>query len=150
MIIVLLGCGLLFAPWLSCFKERDGDGWKSQSSKLGYGLLAPLTMVYVCANAFVLVFSFFPPQTNGSPNRKGQIISALAGPIAGHSILAFGALWWTWDCKILPTIGYHFEVSDGEIAYSEIWKADALKVTFTVSANSMDIAILTVVSLRES
>ena len=77
-------------------------------------------MVYVCANAFVLVFSFFPPQTNGSPNRKGQIISALAGPIAGHSILAFGALWWTWDRKILPSIGYHFEASDGEIANSEI------------------------------
>ena len=100
-------------------------------------------MVYVCANAFVLVFSFFPPQTNGSPNGKGQIISALAGPIAGHSILAFGALWWTWDHQILRRIGYYFEASDEEIAYSEIWKADTLKVTFTVSANSIDIAIVT-------
>ena len=150
MIIVLLGCGLLCAPWLSCFKDNEGHDWKSQSSKFGYGLLAPLTTVYVCANAFVLVFSFFPPQTDGAPNTKGQIVSALAGPIAGHSILAFGAIWWTWDLQILPRIGYHFEATDGEIDYSEMWKAHTLKVTFNVSVNFMDIAILTVVSLLES
>ena len=80
------------------------------------------------------------------PNTKGQIISALAGPIAGHSIIAFGVIWWAWDYKILPGIGYHFKAIDGEISYSEAWKADTLKVTFNVSGNSLQIAYLTVTS----
>ena len=147
VLIVLLGCGLLCAPWLSCFKGKDGQPWKSESSRFGYGLLVPLTVAYVCANAFVLVFSFFPSQTKAVPNTKGQIITALAGPIAGHSIIAFGVIWWAWDRKILPRLGYHFKVSAGEISYSEAWKADTLKVTFSVSGNPLQIAYLTVMSL---
>ena len=50
----------------------------------------------------------------------------------------------------MPRIGYHFEATDGEIDYSEIWKADVLKVTFNVSVNLMGTAILTVVSLLDS
>ena len=94
-------------------------------------MLAPLTASYVAANAFVLFFSFFPPDRQPNVERSSQIFSALIGPIAGHCVLTFGVLLWVWDLYILPRLGYIFEV-DEEMVFSEAWGAEILRVRYSV------------------
>lgn len=130
--VVLLGCALLGAPWLKCFQWEDGTAWRSQSTRLGYKLLAPLVIIYVSANAFVLVLSFYPPDSKGTQDRRVQILSALVGPVAGHCVLLFGILWWAWDRHLLPAIGYHFSTQETTI-YSSRWRVEIIEVHFYVS-----------------
>ena len=94
-------------------------------------MLAPLTASYVAANAFVLVFSFYPSDRQPNVDRASQIISALIGPMAGHCVLALGVLLWLWDLYILPRLGYIFEV-DEERVFSEMWGTEILRVHYSV------------------
>lgn len=94
-------------------------------------MLAPLTASYVAANAFVLLFSFYPPDRQPNVKRSSQIFSALIGPIAGHCVLALGVLLWLWDLYILPRLGYIFEV-DEERVFSEMWGTEILRVHYSV------------------
>ena len=127
----MLGGALLAAPWLSSFRNENGSRWTPQSSRFGYCLLVPLALLYICANAFVLVFSFYPPDRQPNVDRSHQILSALIGPTAGHCVLAFGAAWWCWDRYLLPRLGYEFEVTEEKV-YSEQWGADVLEINYSV------------------
>ena len=76
--------------------------------------------------------SFYHHDTQDGVDSKSQIVSSLIGPIAGHSVLAFGVLWWAWDLYILPRLGYHFETEEKKV-YDPKWGAEILDIRYIVS-----------------
>ena len=130
----MLGCALLAAPFLASFSysEREDLRFTPQSTSLGYWLLGPLTIIYVLANAFVLVLSFFPADANPGHTAGMPTLPYYTGPVAGGAVIAFGILWWTWDRHLLPAFGYYFSTQE-EHNYSPHWRIDILQVRFHVS-----------------
>ncbi|OXV09351.1 hypothetical protein Egran_02879 [Elaphomyces granulatus] len=105
---VAIGCALLCAPWLSSFSEVD-HRWKPKTSRLGFWVIYPLTVIYILTNLFVFIVSWFPPDLHTSLLTKSPIVTSYAGPATGVLIYAVGALYWAWDLHILPAFGYHFQ-----------------------------------------
>jgi len=125
---ILLGVGLLFEPWIKSF-EAEGEKWKPQSSMLGWWLLAPLAVIYVLSNAFVLILSWFPANLQSITRTTQQTLPYYTGPVASLGIIAFGIMWWTWDTRILPYLGYHFRVEESE-ELNERWQMNILCLNF--------------------
>ena len=67
-------------------------------------------------------------------------MSALAGPIAGHCILAFGVLWWAWDYYMLPKLGYVFKIKEKKV-YSDRWKTEILDIQYMVSQRNIGLPV---------
>ncbi|KAH8658620.1 amino acid/polyamine transporter I [Tricladium varicosporioides] len=116
----LLGLGLLAAPWLKAWKKGD-EPWKPRSSKLGYWSQMPLTTIFIVANAFVIVLCWFPANLQSTLKTKSPILPPVVGPAVGTSLFFVGAIYWLWDIKILPLLGYKFEANaerqEGHIVY---------------------------------
>jgi len=110
---VAIGCALLCAPWLSSFSDtldrEEAHRWKPKSSKLGFWLVYPLTVIYIFTNLFVFVVAWFPPDLQTSLHTNSPIVTSYTGPATGVLIYAVGALYWAWDLHILPAFGYHFQ-----------------------------------------
>lgn len=101
----MLGGALLFAPRLQSFR-LNGEPWTPKSSKLGLKLIYPLTMIYVLANLFVFVFSWFPSETF---HAQRQVVSSFLGPAVVISCVLAGAAYWFWDRHLLQLLGYRLE-----------------------------------------
>ena len=129
----MIGCALLAAPFLRAFQHKEGARWAPQSSMMfGFWLLVPLTIIYVAANAFILILSFFPSNLQSLNSSSVPGLPWYTTPVAGMSIITFGILWWAWDRHILPALGYHFDTKENK-HYSRKWKDNTLRVTFEVS-----------------
>lgn len=72
-------------------------------------MIYPLTVIYILANLFVFIVSWFPPDLQTSLLTNSPIVTSYAGPATGVLIYAVGALYWAWDLHILPAFGYHFQ-----------------------------------------
>lgn len=103
---------------------------------LGWWLLAPLAVIYVLSNAFVLILSWFPANLQSVTRTKQQTLPYYTGPVAGLGIIAFGIMWWTWDTHILPFLGYHFEVKESE-EWSDRWQMNIFYLNFHVGYISL-------------
>ncbi|OCL02043.1 amino acid transporter [Glonium stellatum] len=128
-ISILLGVCLLAAPWISAFRFEDGP-WKPQSSSWEWWLLAPLTVIYVASNAFVLILSWFPANLQTTLNTTAETLPYYTGPVTGLALIGFGIIWWTWDVYILRWFGYEFWAEEDDPEYSHKWKVDVLRVNF--------------------
>lgn len=123
---VLLGSALLCAPYLTAFDYPDGTKWKPRSSKFGFIKLVPLTVIYVAANIFIIVLSWYPTDMQYLLGFKAYTLPSFASPAIGMSVFAAGTLYWIWDRHFLPLIGYHFGREEEELPEGEV------QVTFTV------------------
>jgi hypothetical protein len=132
---VLLGFGLLLAPWIESFRV-NGEKWKPQSSRLGWWLLAPLVIIYILSNAFVLILSWFPENLQSVTRTTQQTLPYYTGPVTALGIIGFGIMWWAWDSHILPFLGYHFQVEESE-EFSMRWQMNTLCVSFHVRPISL-------------
>ncbi|KUJ16668.1 amino acid transporter, partial [Mollisia scopiformis] len=128
-----LGLALLCAPWISAFNFEGGRVWKPQSSTMGWWLLAPLTVIYVASNTFVLAVSWIPANLQQTTHSTGSNLPYFTGPVAGLGVIAFGISWWCWDLHVLPFLGYKFWTEEDELEYSEEWNVKVLTVHFHVS-----------------
>src|SRR5436305_11251593 len=108
---VLLGCGLLAAPWLDSFKLPE-ERWKPKSSSLGYLLLGPLLVIFILGNLLILVLCWWPANVQQTLATKALTLPSYTGPIIGTSVLAVGIVHWVWDIYILPWFGCFFSVSE--------------------------------------
>jgi hypothetical protein len=111
---VAIGCALLYAPWLKSFSDVGDNGeivshWKPRGSRLGLLLVYPLTVIYIVANLFVFIVSWFPADLQKPLYTNSPIITSYAGPTATVIIYAIGALYWGWDLHILRALGYDFK-----------------------------------------
>ncbi|KAF2733876.1 hypothetical protein EJ04DRAFT_494500 [Polyplosphaeria fusca] len=106
---LLLGFGLLAAPWLKSFKYGS-DPWRPHGSRLGLWTLIPLVLLYICGNFFVLVFSWWPSDVQKSLKTATTVLPSMTGPIIGTVFLIAGAVYWVWDLYILRWLGYTTEV----------------------------------------
>lgn len=129
--LVFLGLGLLCAPWIRAF-QFNGHSWKPKSSSLGWGLLAPLIVIYVLCNSLVLIFYWWPGNLEKATGTAHETLPYYIVPVTGLAIIAFGVLWWAWDYYILPLFGYHFSVNEVE-EDSQRWRAKIIRVNFHVS-----------------
>jgi len=109
IVIVLLGVGLLAAPWLKAFRYGK-QPWRPRGSRLGLWTLVPLLVIYVSANLFVLIFSWWPSDVQRSLRTTAPIVPSVLGPIVGTSFLVAGAVYWLWDLHVLRWLGYTTEV----------------------------------------
>jgi len=125
---ILLGVGLLCAPWIKSFQFNDKK-WEPESSLLKWKLLAPLAVIYVLSNAFVLILSWFPANLQSITRTTEPTLPYYTGPVTGLGIIAFGIMWWGWDTHILPFFGYHFHVEEYE-EKSEKWGVDIFHLNF--------------------
>jgi hypothetical protein len=107
--IALLGVALLFAPWLVAF-SYDRQAWSPHGTRLGLWALYPYTIIYILANVFVFVVSWFPSSLQDTFHTKSPVVSSFVGPTVSVSFFAAGALYWLWDRKILKRLGYRLEV----------------------------------------
>jgi hypothetical protein len=104
----------LCAPWLTSFSDVGDYGeivsrWKPKGSRLGFLVVYPLTVIYIVANIFVFIVSWFPASLKTSLHTNSRLITSYAGPTTGVIIYAAGALYWGWDLYILPILGYNFK-----------------------------------------
>jgi hypothetical protein len=83
--------------------------WKPRGSRLGLLLVYPLTVIYIVANLFVFIVSWFPADLQKPLYTNSPIITSYAGPTATVIIYAIGALYWGWDLHILRALGYDFK-----------------------------------------
>lgn len=108
--LVVLGLGLLAAPYLNSFSS-DGSPWKPQSSPLfGRWILYPLVVIYILANLFVIVVCWLPSDEQVTLHTKGFVLPSFAGPLVGTVFFVAGAVYWVWDLHILPALGLRMEV----------------------------------------
>jgi hypothetical protein len=107
--LVLLGVGLLAAPYLKAFRYGT-QPWKPRGSRLGLWTLVPLASIYVLGNLFVLVFSWWPSDLKKSLRTAAPIVPSVIGPVLGTVFLVAGAFYWVWDLHILRWLGYTTEV----------------------------------------
>lgn len=128
----MLGLGLLCAPKIKAFRMTEREKFKIQSSKLGYWLLCPLTIVYVVMNLAVIVLSWIPPDQGTMSHATQKTLPYFTGPVAALIILCFGVIWWSWDCHILPRLGYVFWPEEKK-EYHEGFRVNITIVTFNVS-----------------
>jgi di/tricarboxylate transporter len=79
-----------------------------------------LTVVYVLANAFMLVLYWFPADKQKSL-KTAAILPSYAGPIVGTVFYVVGFIYWLWDLNLLPRLGYRLEVfperQEGHVVY---------------------------------
>lgn len=107
-ISVLLGLGLLAAPHLNSFSKADVP-WKP-IAWLGRWTQVPLTTLYVLANGFMLVLYWFPSNLQKDLHTKSVILPSYVGPLVGTVFYVAGAVYWVWDLKVLPKLGWRLEV----------------------------------------
>ena len=107
--LVLLGIGLLAAPWLKSFRYGT-QPWRPRGSRLGLWTIIPLVTIFSVSNLFVLVFSWWPSDLQKSLKTKASIVPSVTGPILGTGFLVAGAVYWVWDLHILRWLGYTTEV----------------------------------------
>ena len=125
-VIVVLGSALLVAPLLRSFDVLDRP-WRPRGTKLGFWSVVPLTVIYVLANLFVFVVSWFPSDLQNALHTKSRILSGYVGPTIVMCIFGAGALYWAWDIHILPILGYRLERN------REVEDGLDIHVNFTVS-----------------
>lgn len=123
---VILGCGLLAAPWIDSFKLHE-ERWKPKSLGLGYLLLGPLIVIFILGNLLILVLSWWPANVQQTLATKALTLPSYTGPIIGTSILAAGIVHWVWDIYILPRFGYFFDASE------QVVGDNVVEVTYIVS-----------------
>jgi hypothetical protein len=105
---VVLGVALLSAPFLSSF-SHNGKRWTPQGTKGGYWVVFPLTIIYILANLFVFVVSWFPASLQDTLHTKSRVTPSYVGPTVSMATFAAGAVYWLWDCHILRWLGYRLE-----------------------------------------
>ncbi|KAK0708714.1 amino acid permease-domain-containing protein [Lasiosphaeris hirsuta] len=124
---ILLGLGLLAAPWLSSFRPSESSislvpgrhgvecraaPWEPQSSRRLKGFLVfPLAFLFVLMNLFVLVLYWFPPRGQRDGGLATPITSNCIGPVA-MGIFGGAILYWVWDRLVLPRLGCRMEIVD--------------------------------------
>lgn len=128
----MLGLGLLCAPKIKAFRMIEREKFQIQSSRLGFWLLGPLTIVYVVMNSAVIVLSWIPFDQGTMSHTTRKTLPYFTGPLAALIILCFGVLWWLWDCHILPRFGYVFWPEEKK-EYDEGLRVHITIVTFNVS-----------------
>ncbi|KAK3356354.1 amino acid permease-domain-containing protein [Lasiosphaeria hispida] len=113
---ILLGLGLLAAPWLKSFRSSEGDLlWEPKSSRHLKGFLVfPLALLFVLINLFVLVLYWFPPQGQRDGGIATPITSNCIGPVA-MGIFGGAVLYWVWDRLVLPRLGCRMEIEDPDV-----------------------------------
>ncbi len=124
---IFLGTGLLAAPWLKSF-QVDGKSWRPSTTGAGMKVAFPLTLLFVAANLFVLVFSWWPADVHDSLQTTSPILPSVVGPIVGTCFLVAGAVYWLWDLHVLKVFGYTWQVLEREPEEEEV------KMLFTVSS----------------
>ncbi|KAF1998128.1 amino acid transporter [Amniculicola lignicola CBS 123094] len=117
---VLLGSALLAAPWLNSFAATDDQGntikrWTPRGSRVGIVTIWPLALIYLAANLFVFVVSWFPPNLENRLHTNSKIVTSYAGPTTAIIIYVMAAMYWLWDIHILPRLGWHFKKLKEEI-----------------------------------
>lgn len=105
---IVLGIALVCAPFLSSFRH-NGKRWTPQGTTGGYWLVVPLTVIYILANLFVFVVSWFPASLQDILNTKSRVTPSYVGPTVSMATFAVGAVYWFWDCHILRWLGYRLE-----------------------------------------
>jgi len=132
--IALLGCALLCASWLPSFQydENGRSPWEPQSSPLGWWLLAPLTVIYVLCNVFVLVVSWFPASLGVALGTTQPTLPYYTGPVAGLCVIGFGILWWAWDTYIAQAFGYLFWTTENPAHVSQKFGSPVTLITYYV------------------
>jgi hypothetical protein len=106
---VLLGIGLLAAPYLKAFRYGT-QPWRPRGSHLGLWTLVPLVSIYVLGNLFMIVFSWWPADLQKSLRTTAPIVPSLIGPVLGTVFLIAGAFYWMWDLHVLRWLGYTTEI----------------------------------------
>lgn len=134
-ITVFLGLGLLAAPWLKSFRS-DGRQWRPRGSRTGLKTIIPLTLLFVLANLFVLILSWWPANLQNSLHIKSPILPSVAGPIVGTVFLLAGAVYWFWDLHALRGIGYTWKVEETE---PDGGKVEMLFTVGTTASESLDV-----------
>ena len=109
-VLVIVGSALLFAVRLDSFKF-EGKSWRPKGSrtKIGRFLVYPLTFIYVLANLFVFVVSWFPASLQNTLHTKARVVSSYVGPVVTICCFAAGAVYWLWDLYLAPVLGYRRE-----------------------------------------
>ena len=105
-----MGSALLFAWCLDSF-AFDGKPWSPQGSRsrVGRFLVYPLTFLYVLANLFVFVVSWFPASLQNTLHTKARVVPSYVGPVVTICCFAAGAVYWLWDLHLAPALGYRRE-----------------------------------------
>jgi hypothetical protein len=106
-----VGSALLVAWRLDSF-AFEGKPWRPQNSRTRFGrlLVYPLAFLYVLANLFVFVVSWFPANLQNTLHTKARIVPSYVGPVVVICCFATGAVYWLWDLYLAPALGYKREV----------------------------------------
>lgn len=80
--------------------------WKPQL--MGWNVLIGIVSVYVPANLFVIVLTWWPPTVQTS-------IPSYVTPGVASAIIVFGCFYWVVFAKILPALGYHIDSEPDEL-----------------------------------
>ncbi|KAF2266553.1 hypothetical protein CC78DRAFT_614924 [Lojkania enalia] len=124
-VCVLLGTALLLAPRLKAFRQA-GESWRAKSipqlrPRAGTYIVLFLALLYTSANAFVFIFSWFPADLQKGYYSGKSLLPAYVSPTVGVSFSILGGLYWIWDRRLLPAVGYRLEVeaeqSDGNVVH---------------------------------
>jgi hypothetical protein len=105
-----VGSALLFAVKLDSF-AFEGKPWRPQGSRTGIGrlLVYPLCLLYVLANLFIFVVSWFPASLQNTLHTKARVVPSYVGPVVTMCCFAAGAVYWLWDLYLAPALGYRRE-----------------------------------------
>lgn len=145
MSIVILGVGLLAAPWLKAFRYGRHP-WRPHGSRLGLWTLVPLVLLYTLGNLFVLIFTWWPSDVQKSLKTTAPIVPSILGPILGTVFLVAGAIYWVWDRHVLVWLGYTTEVLAERHDESEL----DVQMNFHVSTAHRILRILKLTVFRET
>ena len=107
-LLVILGGALLLAPRLQAF-SIDGKPWIPQGTRAGLKFVMPMTVIFILANLFLFIVSWFPASIQDTLHTQAPVISFYLGPTVSTACLAAGALYWFWDQHVLRLLGYRLE-----------------------------------------
>jgi hypothetical protein len=111
-VAILLGLGLLRAPYLRVFRTATGR-WYPQSTRLGLWIIVPFALLYTLANAFILILCWFPSDLG----QREHILPTFVGPAVGTGLSVLGVVFWLFDLHLLPHFGYRMEAEERREGY---------------------------------
>ncbi|KAJ2894147.1 uncharacterized protein MKZ38_007912 [Zalerion maritima] len=116
---IFLAVPLLLAPRLSAFNNPVSNAtWRPRAwsfMPLGPALWYTniLTIFWLIANGFVLVIYWIrsdPGKSLGEPD--AAVLPSWLAPVVATSFYLLGAVYWVWDLKILPKLGYRLSIRE--------------------------------------
>jgi hypothetical protein len=108
--LAIVCSALLFAVRLDSV-VFEGKPWRPQGSRTRVGrfLVYPLSFLYVLANLFDFVVSWFPVSLQNTLQTKPPVVPSYVGPVVTICCFAAGTVYWLWGLFLAPALGYRRE-----------------------------------------